>query len=238
MKADPAGAAALEPAPEGSRIGAAAPRATVWLCFALRHEARRLKVPGAVRLVTGMGRLNAQRVLARALAKGRPQLVLSCGFAGGLNPRWAAGAVLFDASETPALAARLTAAGAHPARFCSVDHVVSTAAEKRALYQATGADAVEMESEGIRAFCQAHGLPTATVRAVSDPAEADLPVDFNQFMTRRGGVHYVKLLAWLTASPRRVKALLRLWRQSDLAARNLARMLSRALGGQSLDPAG
>lgn len=212
-------------------MGAGALRAPVWLCVALRYEARRLKVPGTVTLVTGMGRLNAQRALADALATGRPQLVLSCGFAGGLNPRWAVGAVLFDASETPALAARLTAAGAHPARFCSVDQVVSTAAQKRALYEATGADAVEMESEAIRAFGRAHGLPTATVRAISDPADADLPVDFNQLMTPNARLSYLRLLAWLAAAPTRLNALRQVWRQADLAGRNLAHVLAQALAG-------
>lgn len=216
-------------------MAASPPTATVWLSVAVRYEARRLKVRGARTLITGMGRLNAQRALTDALAKGRPQAVLSCGFAGGLNPRWAAGAVLFDASETPALAARLAAAGAHPARFCSVERVVTTAAEKRALYEATGADAVEMESEAVRAFCRAHGLPSAIVRVVLDPADADLPADFNQFMTRHGGVNYGKLLAWLIPSPARVRALRQLWRQCDLAARNMAQVLSQVLAVDSLE---
>jgi adenosylhomocysteine nucleosidase len=210
-------------------------RRDVWLCFALRREARWVRVPGATKLVTGMGPANTQRALAQALAKARPAWALSCGFAGGLNPRWAAGAVLFDASETPALAARLVAAGAHPARFCSVAHVVVTAAQKRALHQATGADAAEMEAEAVRAVCRSLGLPSATVRAISDPADADLPVDFNRFMTNSHRLDYIRLLIWLATSPSRLKGVLRLRRQCRLAARNLGEVLTRALAGDWLD---
>jgi len=113
--------------------------------------------------------------------------------------------------------------------------VVVTAAQKRALHQATGADAAEMEAEAVRAVCRSLGLPSATVRAISDPADADLPVDFNRFMTNSHRLDYIRLLIWLATSPSRLKGVLRLRRQCRLAARNLGEVLTRALAGDWLD---
>jgi len=74
------------------------------LTFAVKEEARafhkligersELKI-----LITGIGRRNAERAIRKALAGQSPRLVLSCGFAGGLNPELAAGTVVFSVDE-------------------------------------------------------------------------------------------------------------------------------------------
>ncbi len=50
-------------------------------------------------LLTGIGQRNAEKTIRKALAGSPPNLVLTCGFAGGLNPELAAGAVIFSADE-------------------------------------------------------------------------------------------------------------------------------------------
>ena len=205
------------------------PEPLVLVCFPVREEARFFFVPGAAALVTGIGRRNAERALTAALESSHPRLVLSCGFAGGLNPELQTGAVIFDTDEGTGLSPRLVAAGARPARFHCVDHVVTTAEEKRRLRESTGADAVEMESQFVRALCRARQVPSATVRVISDPANEDLPLDFNRLMTAEQKLSYARLAADLAASPGKVPALLRLQRQTKLAARNLARVLAQVL---------
>jgi len=86
--------------------------------------------------------------------------------------------------------------------------------------------AVEMESQIIRAICRAHEIPSATIRVISDAAHENLPVDFNVFMTKKE-LNYGRLILALLGSPSKIPAMLRLQRQTQLAARNLAHVLSR-----------
>ena len=201
----------------------------VLFCFAVEQEAMFFCQPGMEILLTGMGRENAERTLHQALKRESHQLVLSCGFAGGLNPYLATGTVVFSSDEDAGLTGVLLAAGACPVRFHSSDHVVTTVTEKRALWAQTGADAVEMESHIIRAICRAHAIPSATIRVISDAAAENLPLDFNALMTADQRLNYGKLILTLLVCPRKIAALLRLQRQTQLAAKNLAAVLSRVI---------
>src|SRR5258708_7582443 len=122
----------------------------VLFCFAVEQEAKFFARREMERLITGIGRENAERTLHRALKRVPYQLVLSCGFAGGLNPYLTVGTVVFSTDEDAGLTPALLAAGACPVRFHSGDRVATTVEEKQALWKATGADAVEMESQIIR----------------------------------------------------------------------------------------
>ncbi len=152
-------------------------------------------------------------------------MILSCGFAGGLDPRLAAGTVLYAEDGLTGLETALLAVGARSARFHCVDRVATTAVEKRALRERTGADAVEMESEAIAAICRAQGIPFATVRVILDAANDDLPLDFNKLMTSRQEMSYGKLAGTLVRSPGKIKHLLKFQKETQAAAETLARVL-------------
>ena len=228
------------------------------LTFAAKEESRPFeKLIGARSnlrvLLTGIGQRNAERAIRGALAEQLPKLVLTCGFAGGLNPELATGTVVFSTDEEvrsrrgneadsplnvqapppyvggyePCLSAALLAAGARPAKFYCAEKVVATAGEKRALWQSTGADAVEMESGVIRRICREHNIPGATVRAISDAAHEDLPLDFNRLMDANQNLSYGKLALASLKSPGKISALLKLQKQTRLAAEKLAEVLVR-----------
>ncbi len=201
----------------------------VLFCFAVEQEAKFFSQPGMEILITGIGRENAERKLHQALRQDAPQLVISCGFAGGLNPYLTAGTVVFSSDEDAGLSAALLDAGACPVKFYQSDRVAITVPEKRHLWEITGADAVEMESSIIRAICRAHSIPSATIRVISDGAAENLPLDFNALMTADQELNYGKLFLALVSSPRKIPALLRLQRQTQLAARNLAEVLTRVI---------
>ena len=173
-----------------------------WLiCFAMKEEASAFSPPDdSVRiLITGMGRANTQRALRQALAT-RPQaLVLTCGFAGGLDPALKRGTVLFSADHALELGPFLAAAGAKSAIFFCADRIAVTAAEKRALRQNTGADAVEMESQHVASVCREQGIPCVTLRVILDTADEDLPLDFNQLTTADLQMDYKKLAGLIHA---------------------------------------
>jgi len=206
----------------------------ILVCFAVKEEARFFKPdagsqPQVQTLLTGIGRHNAEKAIRPVLAQQKPRLVLSCGFAGGLRPELMAGTVVFSVDAETGLEAPLLAAGARSARFHCADRVATTAAEKRALWQATGADAVEMESQIICECCRKGTIPSGTVRVILDTASEDLPLDFNEMMTADHRMDYAKLAMTLVKSPGKMSALLRLQKQSGEAAARLADVLNQVL---------
>lgn len=205
------------------------------VCFAVVEEAapfRRLRLPGVEVLVTQMGQANAERRFLEKLRLGFPQQVLTCGFAGGLNPALKSGTVLVDADSGSTLGQRLCAAGAVGARFHCADRVAVTVGEKTALRASTGADAVEMESGVIRRICRERGIPAATLRVISDEAGEDLPVDFNALMRPDGRLDFPRLILTLLGSPGRIGGMIRLGGTTSRAARALAKVLAQALAAE------
>lgn len=203
------------------------------ICFAVPPEAAPLRgrsmVPGVDIALSGMGPAAARRWIAGVLAAEHPAGVLTCGFAGGLDPIRRVGDVLADATAWPALAPVLAAAGARVARFATEPRVAVTAADKAAVRTRTGADAVEMESGEIVRACRAAGVRAAILRVISDTADEDLPLDFNALMTAGGRLSGPRLALAVAAKPWRIPALLRLGRNSKLAAERLAEVLAAVL---------
>ena len=204
------------------------------VCFAIKEEAKpfqeRLGSRSDVRtLLTGIGQRNAAKTIRAALAAQKSRLVLSCGFAGGLRPDLEAGTVLFSIDGGTDLEVGLRQAGAQPARFYCIDRVLATAAEKSALWETTGADAVEMESQIICKICREEKIPSATVRVILDRANEDLPLDFNQLMTDDRRMDYSKLALALMRSPGKFPALRRLQKQTQMAAEKLAKVLVQVI---------
>ena len=72
----------------------------ILVCFAVKEEAAVFRqTPAAARgqiLLVGKGRANAAPPIRAALAANRPSLVITSGFAGGLNPQLITGAVVFE----------------------------------------------------------------------------------------------------------------------------------------------
>jgi adenosylhomocysteine nucleosidase len=200
------------------------------VCFAVREEAAfALPLPvlkgGRETIITGMGRRNASTRFGTALAQLSPDRVITCGFAGALDPKLKIGDVLFDEDFDTGFGDTLRTLGAVSARFYCSTRVAVTSAEKAALRRTTGADAVEMESSVIRTLCRDRGIPSATLRVISDTAHEDLPLDFNALMTSDQRISMLKLAASLLKSPRTVPRLLELQRNTRVAARRLADVL-------------
>ncbi len=179
-------------------------------------------------LVTGIGRANSERALRKFLQTASPGRVLTCGFAGGLDPKLQTGDVVFTTVDST-LTKVLKKAGAHPATFACVDQIATTAFEKQMLRANTQTDAVEMESEMIQVLCAERGLPCATVRVISDPAHEDLPLDFNQLSNPDQSLNFGKLALAIAKSPGKIPALLRLQKQTSFAAHQLATKLVQVL---------
>jgi adenosylhomocysteine nucleosidase len=208
------------------------------ICFALKEEAAPFhkiaaRHPGVVTLIVGIGRANAEQSVRSFLTSGLPALVLTCGFAGGLNPDLKLGEVVFEPAEPAAndskLVAALLSAGAKPVKFFCADRIATTVAEKQALRAQTGADAVEMESAAIHAVCAEKNIPCVTVRVISDTAHEDLPLDFNALAKPDKNLDFGKLALAIAKSPRKIPALMQLQKKTKFAAEKLAGALEKII---------
>lgn len=203
------------------------------VCFALKEEAAPFRKRVADRadiaiLITGIGRANSERAV-RAFAQGNTlRRVFTCGFAGGLNPQLKTGEVVFATSDTM-LRTALFDVQAKPAVFACVDRIATTVADKNELRKRTQADAVEMESQVIESLCANWKIPCATVRVISDPANEDLPLDFNALSNPDQRLNFGKLAMTIAKSPAKIPALLRLQKQTSFAAEQLAAKLATVL---------
>jgi len=186
-------------------------------------------------LVTGMGATNARQAFTAYLDQcpTPPRAVLTCGFAGGLHPDLPRSTVLHDADPSFPAAHGLLAVGSRPARFHCATRVAITPAEKADLRRITQADAVEMESGILRELCQKRGIPSATVRVISDAAGDTLPLDFNALMSANMRLDFRKLAAHLILHPTAIPGLMRLRRHTLDAARQLTSVLHRFLNDGS-----
>lgn len=128
---------------------------------------------------TGVGTESCRTRISDFLKSCQPGVLISSGFAGGLDPMLKVGDVLLAKNfSNPGL---LAGAGVPQAVFGTLTtqpRAAETVADKAALFAQTGASAVDMETAVIAELCSQHGLPMLSLRGISDPASEPLPVSF------------------------------------------------------------
>lgn len=204
----------------------------ILICFAVPNEAKHFR-PSQTHnqkvIVTGIGSNNARSAINKALSTCKPKLVLTCGYAGGLNPQLKQGEILYDTDVTSRLVAVLNQLGAKPAIFHCSNRIAVTVEEKRTLREQTNADAVEMESGVIRSICSEQSIPAATIRVISDDAAMNLPMDFNCVSKDNGNISYTKLAGTLLRHPGSIPKLMQFQRELEDCSRRLATLLMQLL---------
>lgn len=109
---------------------------------------------------------------------------------------------------------------------CTVDHVVTTAAERSALAARYGADVVDMEGTHVAAALAERGIPFTMLRVVSDDARRDLPA-LEGAIRADGRLAVLRIAAAFARDPRGAAAFVRDVRR---ALRTLT-AISAAVGG-------
>ena len=181
----------------------------------------------------------AQAAAERLLRQGARRLI-SFGLCGGLDPTLRPGDLVLveevvfadgrrlacDAAGRTALAERLAAAGIPSVggRLLAYHALVADAAEKRRLFEATGAHAVDTESGGVARAAEAGKVPLLVVRAVADPARRRLPQAALAATDKDGAMRPGALLAALCRRPWELAALPGLARDAACAKRTLTRV--------------
>ena len=156
------------------------------------------------------------------LADIRFGLVISWGLCGGLDPHLRPGdlilgaevaspegRIIADEGVTSTLARRLTDAGAPVAieSVAGVSSPVATARAKADTRAATRAAVVDMESLIAGRFALERRTPFAILRAVSDPADRDLPPLVFRAMDSEGRIRTAAVARELLRSPRQFPGL-------------------------------
>jgi hopanoid-associated phosphorylase len=209
----------------------------------LRAEARCLRGLEVRIACSGGSAERARAEAARLVAEGAMAL-LSFGLAGGLAPELRRGDLLLpqtvispDRRSTPTDAgwrervhARLTAGGLEPraGAVLGSESIVATASDKQALFEASGARTVDMESHEVAAIATAAGLPFLVVRALADPHDRVIPQVAREALRPDGRVRLRATLGGLIRQPNALIALLRLGRDGAAALATLRRAAAAA----------
>jgi hypothetical protein len=197
-------------------------RKEVWLCV----------------IFTGIGCERGWDINVASLWGSDFDICISSGLAGALSPELRCGDVvvtdtirdfkgqrpLICDEELTELAVRQGAK--HVSAFYTNNRILITAAEKKRARQF--GDVVEMESRrviGTTGHGLGWGARTVAIRAISDEAAENLPVDFNSMVTYSGDVDTGKLLRHTLRNPRTLPGLISFGRRTQSAAKKLAGFL-------------
>ncbi len=175
---------------------------------------------------SGPGFAAARAATRKAIQDRRPDLVISAGTCGALDPQLHLADVLVVARIQSPLGQFHTISPSGVVLH-SQDAVAVTATDKRELFR-TGAVIVDMEAAAVAAVCLEAGIPFACVKAVSDLASEDLPLDFNHYRNAAGGFENSRI-AFAGIIKGKIFALMRLARQSSLAAKQLGAHIESSL---------
>jgi adenosylhomocysteine nucleosidase len=239
------------------------------LLFALGREARSFlqefrpqqRFPGApcrarfcgpewltvVVLETGLGRDHTEKALKWALGKPvlgnlpyQPKVVISAGFAGGLQADMQVGDLILateiveEEGQTWPVPwpGRLPAGDWQPplrrGRLLTGHQIASEPAEKKRLGKQYQALAVDMESAAVASICRRFEIPFGCLRAISDPVDAALSPQLVSVLSG-ANVSWIRLMAMLARSPGTASELWRLARATRVASRQLGKALAEIL---------
>lgn len=184
----------------------------------------------------GVGPDLAREVTEWALSRFEIDHVVVSGIAGGLAADLPVGSVVvpeavLDIRNGECYQSAPLGAVERRGLIATADHLVVDAEQLRGL-EAQGVIAMEMESSGVAAACQSAGVPWTTFRVIGDRPDGhmvDMPV---MDLLRADGTPDVGRAIRLVAThPSRIPSLMRLARDSSMAATKAARTALAALSG-------
>ncbi len=199
--------------------------------------------------LTGIGGRRAGGKIGLFLDTENPELLLATGFGGGLTGTVSSGDVILaekvveasrggqEPRELETDETLLEALGAvssspatmHRGSLLTVEDVVCSAKQKRALGSRYGAEGVDMESYVILQEALKRGVPCIAARAVLDEAGFDLPRGLDGIPDSDGRLGAMRLAALVIRRPWSIPGLLALRSRSVLASAGLAAFVKAAV---------
>jgi adenosylhomocysteine nucleosidase len=201
-------------------------------------------------LALGVGKECARIAAEITIRCYRPDLVISAGFGGALQPhvqdgdivvgtdvlelRKDVGAeIMWDTMHKPVRLTRFDGKNAtglrvHYGKIVTTNEMVLRAINKSRIGKATGGLAVDMETSAVATVCASQKTDFLAVRCITDNDHEDLPDEFNDFFVL-GQLRAKRVLSSCARDPRVLADLARLGYRARHSGENLARFLEAAL---------
>jgi adenosylhomocysteine nucleosidase len=210
-----------------------------------------LRAGQGVLVLSGVGQDAASRAATFLIEQYQPVIIISLGFGGAVTPELPPGALvvgetlwryepesgaLEELAAPPSpmaianLVERLHAAGLPTFRGSVVTTpiIIHKAGQQSALGHLRH-PVLDLETGAVAVSLRAQKIPFLALRAVTDISGEEIPDFISQAVQEGNAPTAGTALAWLAADPRRLAALVRLWRRSRLAAKHLAQALEVVL---------
>jgi len=198
-----------------------------WRTTQKQHEGRTFKFfehESVVLVCGGIGAEAARRAAEAIIALYRPALIISAGFAGGLDPALRAGHALTPRLVIDAGDGSRTDSGTGKGVLVSFG-AVADSEQKASLAQAYGADMVDMEAAAVSRCAEAHGIQFTACKVVSDSRDQRLP-PVARFVAPDGTFQSFRFLAHVAVRPWLWVGVGQLARNSAVAAQSLCKQLA------------
>ena len=197
-----------------------------WKAERREYEGRSFKFfeNASVALVcAGIGSEAARRATEAIISLYQPRLIISAGFAGALDSRLQVGDTLVPSCV---IDAKDGSRREHESGngFLVTFEDVADAEQKAQLNEAFGAHAVDMEAAAVARCAEAHGLDFFACKVISDASDTSLP-PVTQFVAADGSFQALRFLRHIAFRPWLWGSVLRLSRNSGIAARKLCQAL-------------
>ena len=193
------------------------------------REFKAFESDGAVAVCGGIGPVAARRACQALIELYGPEFVISAGFAGALTADLKAGDVVVPAKVTDAGDGSTVVVDGGSRGLVSVAEM-ATVERKRVLGAKYDAVAVDMEAAAVAKAAGLRGVRFEAVKAISDELEFEIPV-VEGGVDAQGRFHEGRFLAGVVVRPWVWGRVVRLARNSSLAAENLAEALRDRIEG-------
>jgi nucleoside phosphorylase len=181
-------------------------------------------------LHTGVGEKICQHRVGKFLQDQQFDLMVSTGFAGALNDELQVGDLLLaknfstiDLNDRGLSFSRLPI---HMADLLTVPALIDSSHERNRIALASGAAAVDMETEFIARACAERGIPLLSVRVITDTPREPFPAPPNVlFDVQQQRTRLLKFTTFFLAHPNRVPRMVQFARRIAHARKILASAL-------------
>ena len=175
----------------------------------------------------GMGAEAARRAAEAIISLYQPELVISTGFAGGLDPALQAGHTLTPRHVIDACDGSRTDSGSGEGVLVSFE-TIADVEQKARLAKAYGAQAVDMEAAAVARAAEAHGVRFLACKVISDANDSRMP-PIGRFIGEGGRFQAFKFVVYVAFRPWLWGRVQQLARHSIIAAGKLCEALAAAL---------